>query len=81
MIRVPVALEDQPYEVLVGAGARHRLLEVLPVGAERAAVVTQPAIGVPVERVTVREVRIPGDAVVGDGRGEHVPQASSETLG
>jgi 5-deoxy-5-amino-3-dehydroquinate synthase len=49
VIRVPVALEDQPYEVLVGAGARHRLLEVLPVGAERAAVVTQPAIGVPVD--------------------------------
>ena len=49
MIRVPVALEDQPYEVLVGAGARHRLLEVLPVGAERAAVVTQEAIGVPVD--------------------------------
>ncbi len=49
MIRVPVALEDQPYEVLVGAGARHRLLEVLPVGVERAAVVTQEAIGVPVD--------------------------------
>lgn len=49
MIRVPVALEDQPYEVLVGAGARHRLLEVLPVGAERAAIVTQEAIGVPVD--------------------------------
>ncbi len=49
MIRVPVALEDQPYEVLVGVGARHRLLEVLPVGAERAAVVTQEAIGVPVD--------------------------------
>jgi len=49
VIRVPVALEDQPYEVLVGAGARHRLLEVLPVGAERAAVVTQEAIGVPVD--------------------------------
>jgi 5-deoxy-5-amino-3-dehydroquinate synthase len=49
VIRVPVALEDQPYEVLVGAGARHRLLEVLPVGAERAAIVTQEAIGVPVD--------------------------------
>ena len=49
MIRVPVALEDQPYEVLVGAGARHRLLEVLPVDAERAAIVTQEAIGVSVD--------------------------------
>lgn len=49
MIRVPVALVDQPYEVLVGAGARHRLLEVLPVGAERAAIVTQEAISVPVD--------------------------------
>ena len=49
MIRVPVPLERDPYEVLVGHGARHRLLEVLPLGAERAAVVTQADIGVPVD--------------------------------
>ena len=56
MIRVPVALPDEPYEVLVGAGARHRLLEVLPVGAERAAVVTQADIGVPVDPGVEHEV-------------------------
>jgi 5-deoxy-5-amino-3-dehydroquinate synthase len=46
MITVPVALGDRSYDVLVGRGARHRLLEVLPVGAGRAAVVTQERIGV-----------------------------------
>jgi 5-deoxy-5-amino-3-dehydroquinate synthase len=49
VIRVPVDLGDRGYEVLVGAGARHRLLEVLPVGAKRAAVVTQASIGVDVD--------------------------------
>ena len=45
MITVPVELGDRSYDVLVGAGARHRLLEVLPVGVQRAAVVTQAAVG------------------------------------
>jgi 5-deoxy-5-amino-3-dehydroquinate synthase len=36
-----VDLGPRSYPVLVGAGARHRLTEVLPVGAHRAAVVTQ----------------------------------------
>ncbi|MBI2709947.1 MAG: 3-dehydroquinate synthase [Actinobacteria bacterium] len=45
MIEVPVPLGDRSYRVLVGPGARHRLLEVLPVGARRAAVVTQADIG------------------------------------
>ncbi|MDQ1374915.1 MAG: 5-deoxy-5-amino-3-dehydroquinate synthase, partial [Actinomycetota bacterium] len=49
MITVPVDLGDRSYDVLVGAGARHRLLEVLPVGAQRAAVVTQAAVEVPVD--------------------------------
>ena len=50
MITVPVPLGDGlAYDVLVGAGARHRLLEVLPVGAHRAAVVTQPGIDVTVD--------------------------------
>jgi 5-deoxy-5-amino-3-dehydroquinate synthase len=49
MITVPVALGDRSYDVLVGRGARHRLLEVLPVGAARAAVVTQEGIGVQVD--------------------------------
>ena len=40
-----VDLGDRSYPVLVGAGARHRLLEVLPTSARRAAVVTQEGIG------------------------------------
>ena len=44
MIRVPVPLGDRSYDVLVGHGARHRLLEVLPDGAQRAAIVTQASI-------------------------------------
>jgi len=49
MITVPVALGSRSYDVLVGRGARHRLLEVLPVGAARAAVVTQEGVGVEVD--------------------------------
>ena len=49
MITVPVALGDRSYEVLVGEGARHRLLEVLPVGVARAAIVTQASVGVEVD--------------------------------
>jgi 5-deoxy-5-amino-3-dehydroquinate synthase len=46
---VEVGLGPRSYRVLVGAGARHRLLEVLPVGADRAAVVTQDTIGITVD--------------------------------
>ena len=46
---VTVDLGPRSYPVLVGFGARHRLLEVLPVGAKRAAVVTQDAVGVAVD--------------------------------
>lgn len=49
MISVPVALGERSYEVLVGHGARHRLGEVLPVGARRAAVITQASVGVVVD--------------------------------
>ncbi len=49
MITVPVDLGDRSYDVLVGWGARHRLTEVLPVGAGRAAVVTQAPVGVEVD--------------------------------
>ncbi len=49
MIDLTVALGDRSYPVLVGSGARHRLLEVLPVRARRAAVVTQPGIPVTVD--------------------------------
>jgi 5-deoxy-5-amino-3-dehydroquinate synthase len=56
VIRIPVAVESHPYEVLVGEGARHRLLEVLPLGAERAAIVTQADIAVPVDPGVEHEV-------------------------
>ncbi|MGH9189068.1 MAG: 3-dehydroquinate synthase family protein [Acidimicrobiales bacterium] len=49
MITVPVDLGDRSYEALVGAGARHRLCEVLPLGARRAAIVTQESVGVAVD--------------------------------
>jgi 5-deoxy-5-amino-3-dehydroquinate synthase len=46
---VTVGLGERSYPVLVGAGARHRLLEVLPAGAHRAAIVTQEDIPVRVD--------------------------------
>ncbi|MEY2565592.1 MAG: 5-deoxy-5-amino-3-dehydroquinate synthase [Actinomycetota bacterium] len=56
MITVAVELGDRSYDVLVGPGARHRLLEVLPVGVRRAAVVTQAAVGVPVDPGVEHEI-------------------------
>ena len=50
MIRIPVALGDRAYEVLVGTGARHQLASVVSESvssAQRAVVVTQA--GIPVE--------------------------------
>jgi 5-deoxy-5-amino-3-dehydroquinate synthase len=44
VIELEVPLGDRSYPVLVGSGARHRLLELLPVGVQRAAVVTQAEI-------------------------------------
>lgn len=49
MIELTVPLADRSYPVLVGAGARHRLLEVLPIGVQRVAVVTQASIPVTVD--------------------------------
>jgi 5-deoxy-5-amino-3-dehydroquinate synthase len=49
VIELTVPLGDRSYPVLVGPGARHRLLEVLPVGAKRAAIVTQEGIDVVVD--------------------------------
>jgi 5-deoxy-5-amino-3-dehydroquinate synthase len=46
---VPVELGDRDYDVVVGRGVRHDLAAHLPLGARRAAVVTQPAIGVEVD--------------------------------
>ena len=40
MITVRVPLADKPYDVIVGAGARERLPDVLPPQAKRVAVVT-----------------------------------------
>jgi len=61
LITVPVALGDRSYDVLVGRGARHRLLEVLPVGASRAAIVTQDGIGVPVDAGVEQRTFVMGD--------------------
>ena len=49
MITVPVDLGDRSYDVLVGEGARHRLAEVIPPAAQRAAIVTQADIPVTVD--------------------------------
>ncbi|MDQ1402597.1 MAG: 5-deoxy-5-amino-3-dehydroquinate synthase [Actinomycetota bacterium] len=49
MIDLTVELGERSYPVVVGGGARHRLLEVLPTGARRAAIVTQEAVQVPVD--------------------------------
>jgi 5-deoxy-5-amino-3-dehydroquinate synthase len=47
---IPVPLGgDRSYDVIVGDGARHRLVGVVPSAARRAAVVTQPGIGVEVD--------------------------------
>lgn len=49
MHELVVELGDRAYPVLVGKGARHRLLEVLPAGAARAAIVTQDGVNVTVD--------------------------------
>src|SRR3954451_25247943 len=49
MIVVPVELGTRSYDVLGGYGARHRLLEVLPGRARRAAIVTQESIAIDVD--------------------------------
>ncbi len=46
---VCVDLGDRSYPVLIGAGARHRLLEVLPIGARKAAIVSQDSVPVTVD--------------------------------
>ena len=61
MIRVAVPLGDRSYEVLVGAGVRHRLLEVLPTGVQRAAIVTQEGIPVTVDAGVESRTFLMGD--------------------
>jgi 5-deoxy-5-amino-3-dehydroquinate synthase len=65
MIRIDVALPgDRSYPVLVGPGASSHLAEVLPGAARRAAIVTQPNIGVVVDSGLEQEV-----FAIGDGEG------------
>ena len=61
MITVRVGLGERSYDVLVGHGARHRLTEVMPVGVQRAAIVTQAAIGVAVDPGVEHRVWTIGD--------------------
>ena len=49
MRELTVDLGDRSYPVLVGSGARHRLLEVLPTGARKAAIVRQDNVPVTVD--------------------------------
>ena len=62
MIEIQVPLGDRSYPVLVGSGARHRLLEVLPTPIpRRAAIVTQPGIDIAVDPgVEHRTFAMPG---------------------
>ncbi|MEZ5248561.1 MAG: 3-dehydroquinate synthase family protein [Ilumatobacteraceae bacterium] len=46
---VHVPLADRSYDVLVGRGARHELASLVPPTVRRAAIVTQPGIGVEVD--------------------------------
>jgi 5-deoxy-5-amino-3-dehydroquinate synthase len=64
MITVPVDLGERSYDVLVGEGARHRLLDVLPFGVQRAVVVTQANIPVEVDPGVEHQV-----VTIGDGEG------------
>ena len=61
MIELTVPLGDRSYPVLVGSGARHRLLELLPVGVKRAAIVTQESIPVTVDPGIEHRVFTMGD--------------------
>ena len=49
MREIRVELGERSYCILVGAGARHRLLEVLPVGARKAAIVSHDSVPVTVD--------------------------------
>ena len=61
MIELEVPLAERSYPVLVGAGARHRLAEVLPQGVKRVAVVTQESIPVEVDPGVEHRVFTIGD--------------------
>jgi len=61
VITVPVSLDDRSYDVIIGVGARHRLLEVMPMGVHRAAVVTQRGIDVVVDTGLEQRTFLMGD--------------------
>jgi 5-deoxy-5-amino-3-dehydroquinate synthase len=61
VIRVEVPLGDRRYDVVVGAGARSHLAELVPPGAKRVAVVTQPSIAFDPELDIDHEVFTIGD--------------------
>jgi 5-deoxy-5-amino-3-dehydroquinate synthase len=61
MIVVPVALGDRAYDVVVGTGAIRDLAAHLPLGARRAAVVTQEGIGIDVDPGVKHETFVVGD--------------------
>jgi 5-deoxy-5-amino-3-dehydroquinate synthase len=74
VITVPIDLGDRSYDVLVGSGAREWLPSVLPEGAKRAAIITQPDIGFEVDPGIERQrFAIPAGE-------EHKSLASIETL-
>jgi 5-deoxy-5-amino-3-dehydroquinate synthase len=58
---VTVDLGQRSYPVLVGHGARHALSSVVPAGARRVAVVTQPGVGVAVDAGTDQRTFLIGD--------------------
>lgn len=74
MIRVVVPLGERSYDVLVGAGARDELAAVVPSGARRAMVVTQPGIPVEVDPGLDHEV-----VMIGQGE-QHKTLATIEEL-
>ena len=61
MRTVRVELGERSYDVIVGAGAIEALPDLLPDEARRVAVVTQPAIGFPVETGLAQETFFIGD--------------------
>jgi 5-deoxy-5-amino-3-dehydroquinate synthase len=60
-ITVPVHAGGETYPVLVGAGVRHQLADVLGPAVRRVAVVTQPGIGVAVDPGREHEVFAVGE--------------------
>jgi 5-deoxy-5-amino-3-dehydroquinate synthase len=71
MNELTVELPGRSYPVLVGAGARHRLCELLPVGVDRAAVVSQEGIPWPVDAGVEQKT-----FYIGDGE----PEKNLETV-